>query len=148
MHWHPAPCAPWYAWGGYGAQGWHGYAGGPCHHVPVPMWWPVAPSPTHWPLTVPQEVAADAANSPQEGFVGGQSDAHLTLEYLVAAGATSPTVTVTIEVGGSVSTWTDTGIAEGYHTKEDFAALPPGAKLTLEVSEAVARLRWCETVCC
>jgi hypothetical protein len=32
--------------------------------------------------------------------------------------------------------------------KNDFLNLHPGARVTLDATEAAARLRWCETFCC
>src|SRR5512141_481607 len=139
--WYPAssynPCAPCYD---------------PCGR-PV-SWVPVfcAPIPDpcggHYPMTVPHELAVDAATPSQETFIGGKGDVHLTLEYLVDAGAPAPKVTLTFTSGGSTSTWTDSGIAEGYHVKDSFMAVQPGTKVTIEVTGAAARLRWCETICC
>ena len=99
-------------------------------------------------MTVPHELAVDAATPSQETFIGGKGDVHLTLEYLVDAGAPAPKVTLTFTSGGSTSTWTDSGIAEGYHVKDSFMAVQPGTKVTIEVTDAAARLRWCETICC
>jgi hypothetical protein len=98
-------------------------------------------------MIVPHELVGDTAG-PEEAFIGGKTDVHLSLEYLVEAGAPSPEVKLTLTSGGATSTWSDTGIAVGYHVKDDFMTLPPGATAVLEVKDAAARLRWCETVCC
>lgn len=117
----------------------------------VPIFYPlVLPPCTHtgYPMTVAHELEADAASSPQEALIGGRCDVHLSLEYLVETGATAPEVKLTVTEDGATSTWSDTGIAEGYHVKEDFMSVEPGARVTLEVTDATARLRWCETICC
>jgi len=111
---------------------------------PAPWYWDSG----HHPMTVPEEVTADSAGTTAEGMIGGNCDVHLSLEYATDAGATSPSVKVTITDGGATSTWEESSIPEGYHVKTDFASLSPGSKVTLEVNEATARLRWCETVCC
>jgi hypothetical protein len=112
-------------------------------HTPIASEW--APG---YPLTVPAERAVDPGNSPQDVVVGGRGTVHLSLEYLVESGAAAPEVKVTITSGGTTSTWTDTGIAPGYYHKHDFMSVEPGAKLTIEVTDAFARVRWCESICC
>jgi hypothetical protein len=99
-------------------------------------------------MTVPHELAVEPTTSPQQALIGGRCDVRLSLEYLVEAGAGSPEVKVTITSDGTTSTWSDTGIAQGYHVKEDFLSVKPGGKVTIEVTDAVARLRWCEVICC
>jgi hypothetical protein len=98
-------------------------------------------------LLVPQELWSDASTS-SERFVGGLADVKLTLEYMAVSGAAAPTVKVTIVDAGSSTAWEDAAVAEGFHVKNDFSTLAPGARLTLEVTETVARLRWCEVVEC
>jgi len=118
------------------------------YYVPVVY----APAPASWagsyPMTIPHELTADPTTTPEEALVGGKCDVHLSLEYLVETGAPAPQVTVTITSDGLTSTWNDTGIAPGYHVKESFASAKPGSKVKLEVVDALARLRWCETICC
>jgi hypothetical protein len=101
-------------------------------------------------LTVPEQIDANG-DKKSDALVGGHDDAHLTLEYLVEAGAADTTVAVTaVQPDGTSSTWTDTGAGVGFHVQEKFLVVKPGTKLTLEVKDikVTARLRWCETICC
>ena len=41
-----------------------------------------------------------------------------------------------------------TSPAEGYTVRQAVLSASPGTKVTLAVHNAVARLRWCELVCC
>jgi hypothetical protein len=99
-------------------------------------------------MPLPQEVSVDSAAGIKEVLIGGTTNAFLTLEYAPDAGATSPLVKVTVDLDGSTSTWQETSMTDGYHVKSHLLSIEPGAKVTLEVTEAMARLRWCETVCC
>ncbi len=99
-------------------------------------------------MPLPQEVSVDSATGMKEVLIGGTANASLTLEYVPDAGATSPLVKVTVDLDGSTSTWQETSMTDGYHVKTHLLSIEPGAKVTLEVTEAMARLRWCETVCC
>jgi hypothetical protein len=134
--------------------------------IPQPVWYcyPVACVPVHCAppaqecceeereceeLTVPQQIDATGGETPSAVLVGGHDNAHLTLEYLVETGATDPKVTVTaVQPDGATATWTDTGIAVGFHVQEKFLTVKPGTKVKLEVSSVTARLHWCETICC
>lgn len=138
------PCAPYYA---------EPYAWlAPSCCGPVVPYVPVAyvAMPGHVPhaMSVPRELGATPATSPQEAWIGGTSEVHLTLECLVNAGAAAPEVKVVIVSEGSTTTWTETALDEGYHVKDDFAAVKPGAKVTIAVTDLTARLRWCETIRC
>lgn len=134
--WHSGGCQPW---------------GGPYYvafiAVPVPCA-PVDCKPACSEMVVPREIDVDPAGSPKQGFVGGHSDTHLTLEYLVDAGAASPSVEVKLQSGGTTQTWTATDLAEGYHVEDAFLAADAGSKVSISVTDAVARLRWCERICC
>ncbi|QEX20387.1 hypothetical protein FRZ61_03040 [Hypericibacter adhaerens] len=99
-------------------------------------------------LVVPREIEVDAASSPQQGFVGGHGETHLTLEYLVDAGAAAPAVEIKLETGGTTQTWSATDLAEGYHVEDGFLAAEAGTKVSISVTDALARLRWCERICC
>lgn len=101
-------------------------------------------------LAVPQQLDANGDAKPT-AMVGGLDDVYLTLEYLVEADAEDTAVIVTaVQPDGTSSTWTDTGAGIGFHVQEQFLAVKPGTKLTLEVKDikVTARLRWCETICC
>ena len=115
----------------------------------VPVFCAQAPAPggCRTPMSVPHELLGDPAGA-EEAFIGGKTDVHLCLEYLVETDAPAPEVKLTLTSGGTTTTWSDTGIAVGYHVKEDFMSLKPGATVVLEVKDAAARLRWCETICC
>ncbi len=145
-HYHSHCCSPGH---GYGDHHWGqppGCAGVYLYYVPVPYpAMPAAPG-CHVPQVMPQELTADPA-APGETIVGGFSGVRLTLETYVEAGAAAPEVKVTVVKDGTSTTTTSGGLPEGYQMDEEFLALDPGAKVTLEVVDAIARLRWCETVC-
>ena len=88
----------------------------------------------------------DGATSPKQAFIGGLENVSLSLEYL-KTGA-SPAVKVTITEGGSSSTWDIATIPDGYQIKENLATVAPGAGVEIEVTDCLARLRWCEVICC
>ena len=131
--------------GTYGSMGWPmpAYFGCP------PGAWvyvPAGSSPPASPQVVPQELSADK-NTTDEGFVGGRSPVHLTLECRVD-GPPLGQVELTIDAQGASSTLTYTELGTGYHIKDDFISVEPGSKLTIKTTDASARLRWCETICC
>ena len=77
----------------------------------------------------------------------GTTSAATAVRSQVDTGAVAPSVDVTIVSGGATTDWTDTAIAPGFHVHH-IGPLAPGAKVTLTVAAAMARVRWCETVCC
>lgn len=100
-------------------------------------------------VTVPRDIDADATNTTANGLVGGTEKASLSLEYLIEKGASSPSVTVTLTApDGTTSDWSDTAPTVGYHVHEELLKAKPGTKVTLTVSAATARVRWCERICC
>jgi hypothetical protein len=99
-------------------------------------------------MVSPYELAVASGDPTAQAFVGGATPVHLSLEYVVDDGAASPSIKVTTVADGSTSTWEETAPASGYQVKSDFLNLQPGAKVTLDATEAAARLRWCETFCC
>ena len=99
-------------------------------------------------MLLAREIDADATTTSQDGLVGGARPVFLSLEYLVDAGASSPSVTVTTAAGGSSATWTDDSPPQGYTVRQAVLSAAPGTKVTLAVNNAIARLRWCELVCC
>lgn len=103
------------------------------------------PSPA---MLLAREIDADTATPSQDGLVGGSRPAFLSVEYLVDPGAVSPTVKVTTAAGGASATWSDDTPVEGYTVRQAFLSAAPGTKVTLAVNNAIARLRWCELVCC
>ena len=98
--------------------------------------------------TIPYELTATTASTPQEVLIGGRGDVHLSLEYLADTGASAPAVDIMIEFAGTTSTWSESPIPTGYQVKSGFVTVQPGSKETLSVTEATAKLRWCETICC
>ncbi len=95
-----------------------------------------------------REVDADTTTTSSDGLVGGARPVFLSLEYLVDAGASSPSVTVTTADGSSSATWSDATPPTGYTVRQAVLSAAPGTKVTLAVNNAMARLRWCELVCC
>ena len=126
-----------------------GYTGyNSCCAPPAQYCWPVMLVPCAWPQTLVEEIAVDTTTTTKDALVGGTQPAHLTVEYLVDTGITDASVTVTIVSDGTTTTWSDTSSAAGYHVNDTLAAVKPGSKVTLAVTDALARLRWCETICC
>jgi len=103
-------------------------------------------TPVLYPQTVVHEIEV-ATSTTAEALVGGLAPAQLTLEYLVESGATSPSVTVTVTADGQTTTMSETNTAPSYYTRQ-LSPARPGSKLMLQASNALARLRWCEIVCC
>jgi hypothetical protein len=132
----------------------HHHAGGayawPAMVAYVPVYWPSAApwAAASHAMTLTEELYADKTTTPKSALIGGTSDAHLSVESFVESGAAAPAVKVTVTSDGTTSTWSDTSIAPGYHVKESFITVKPGSKVVLDVTDAVARLRWCETICC
>jgi hypothetical protein len=99
-------------------------------------------------MVSPYELAIASGGASAQAFVGGATPVRLSLEYVIDDSASSPSIKVTTVSGGSTSTWEETAPPSGYQVKSDFLNLQPGAKVTLDATEAAARLRWCETFCC
>lgn len=97
-------------------------------------------------MKVPQELAVDGASSPKTAFIGGLENVSLSLEYL-KTGAT-PAIKIAITEAGQTTTWDITTIPDGYQIKENFASVAPGAEIEIDVTDCMARLRWCEVICC
>lgn len=115
---------------------------------PYYYWYPVPFVPASQAATMVREIEVDADTSSREALMGGISDARPTLEYLVEEGADGPSVAVTISAPGHTINWTASDTTAGYHVYDQFGAAEPGTRVTLEASGALARLRWCEAVCC
>lgn len=97
-------------------------------------------------MKLPLELLADTANPSQQTFVGGLEAVSLSLEYMKTG--TSPSLKVSITETGITSVADITPIDDGYHIKESFLTVAPGATLKLDVTDCTARLRWCELICC
>jgi hypothetical protein len=119
----------------------------PCGHYPV---YPGCGCPicSGMAMVSPYEISVASGGSPAQALVGGATSIHMSLEYLVDSGASSPSIKVTTVSDGSTSTWEETSPASGYQIKSDFITIQPGSTVTLDATETAARLRWCETFCC
>jgi len=100
-----------------------------------------------WGWMVLHELEVDPSSTTATAFTGAGGGSGATVEYLVDKGAASPSVSANITADGLSTAWSDTGIAPGFHFHR-FGPLPRGAKVTLSATNAMARLRWCELVCC
>lgn len=135
---------------------WQPYAHGPCGPQGYLLWVavpcaPVAPCPPRQPcgeVVLPRELAVDDVTSSKSDIVGGHTQATFTVEYVIDAAAPAPAVQVKLEAMGASSTWDATDLAAGYHVREAFLTAAPGTKVTLSATDAIARLRWCERICC
>ena len=99
-------------------------------------------------MVSPYELSVASGGPSAQALVGGASTVHLSLEYLVDTGASSPSIKVTTASDGTSSTWQETTPATGYQFRRDFMNVPPGTTVTVDATEMAARLRWCETFCC
>jgi len=100
------------------------------------------------PMVSAYELSVASGGPDAQALVGSANPVHLSLEYLVDDGASSPSVKVTTASDGSTSAYEETPPAAGFQVKSDFMTVQPGTKVTLAATEAAARLRWCETFCC
>jgi hypothetical protein len=92
---------------------------------------------------MPLGLAADTATPSRTASIGGAEEVRLSLEY--NASAAGAEVKVTIEnADGSVVLWDLTGFPAGSYSKKHFTTAAPGSKLTLEVKDCAARLKWSE----
>jgi hypothetical protein len=107
----------------------------------MPCWTPT------WAWVVLNELEVDSTSTSAAAFTGVGGASGASVEYLVDPGAAAPAVTVEIAAGATNTTWTAATVTPGFHAHR-LGALPRGAKLTLSATDAMARLRWCEPVCC
>ena len=98
-------------------------------------------------LLVAREIDAVRPRRPRKASSAarGRSSSPWNTWWMPAA---SPTVKVTTAAAGSSATWSDDTPAEGYTVRQAVLSAAPGTKVTLAVNNAIARLRWCELVCC
>lgn len=91
-----------------------------------------------------------------KAIIGGGCCVQLSVEYMPAAAVVnvdSPTgqkCAVTVEVvdsEGCTLAWHKV-FQEGYHVKESIITTYPGAQLGVQVTNAIARVRWCEIFSC
>ena len=168
--WHAAPCDPCGHHHGHHPGGhYHGHADYGHHDGYGAFGWPACPpaaaaSPVMFMICapaasygagaesqhqwIPYELTVVTASTPQEVLIGGKANVHLSLEYLADTGAASPSVKVTVTFDGSTSSWSESPIPTGYQVKGDFMTVQPGSKVVVDVTEATAKLRWCESICC
>lgn len=113
-----------------------------CYHAGMAHGWP---DPA---VVMICEIDVDSTTPSRDAMIGGLRPAQLSVEYLVETGATSPSVEVTTSTGAVSATWSDNAPPVGYTVQQAILSAAPGTKVTLAASNAMARLRWCETVCC
>lgn len=117
-------------------MGWMGYGMGR-----APCWTP------GWAFMMVNELDVDNTSPSGAAFIGEGGSSAVTVDYVIDQGASGPAVTVTIVAGGATTVWNAGTVTAGYHAHH-FGAQPRGTKLTLTATNAMARLRWCEPVCC
>jgi hypothetical protein len=91
----------------------------------------------------------------RKAIIGGGCCVQLSVEYMPAkpvlnADSSSPKCAVTVEVVDNedcLLVWRKV-FQEGYHVKESIITTYPGAWLTVGVTNAIARVRWCEVFSC
>jgi len=93
----------------------------------------------------------NAVRSAGEAIIGGGCCVQLSVEYMPATVSLADQVCdVNVRVQdseGSTLTWRKQ-FKEGYHVKECIITTYPGARLTVIVVNAIARVRWCEIFSC
>jgi hypothetical protein len=98
--------------------------------------------------------AGDANAAPAAGtakaFIGGGCCVHLSIEYApVVPTAVTMVIVFVHDSEGTTLAWAKQDPAGGhYQIKENIVTTKPGATVTLAVSNATARLRWCEVFSC
>jgi len=93
---------------------------------------------------------ANAAPGTAKAFIGGGCCVHLSIEYApVTPTAATIVIVVVHDSEGTTLAWMRQDPAGGhYQVKENIVTTKPGATVTLLVSNATARLRWCEIFSC
>jgi hypothetical protein len=78
-------------------------------------------------------------------IIGGGCCVELAIEYMPDFSTNAPhTVDVgVVDCEGTMLRWVKT-FSEGYHVKERIIVTYPGAVLLVHVTNAIARVRWCE----
>jgi hypothetical protein len=91
-----------------------------------------------------------------QAIIGGGCCVQLSVEYMPAQPVItvdSPTdqkcavTVVVVDSEGCSLTWHKV-FQEGYHVKESIITTYPGARLGVQVNNAIARVRWCEVFSC
>jgi hypothetical protein len=85
-----------------------------------------------------------------KAFIGGGCCVHLSIEYAPVTPTAATIVIVLVhDSEGTTLAWMKQDPAGGYYqVKENIITTKPGATVTLLVSNATARLRWCEIFSC
>jgi hypothetical protein len=83
-------------------------------------------------------------------FIGGGCCVHLSIEYAAQTPTQASIVLVGVkDADGTTLIWAKAEQpGAGYRIKENIITTKPGATVTVEVSNATARLRWCEVFSC
>jgi len=99
----------------------------------------------------------DTRKNKGKAVIGGGCCVHLSIEYMpipelrkkdLASAGDIATVSVNvIDSESTVLGWKKL-VQPGYHIKEGIITTHPGALLSLEVINAIARVRWCEVFSC
>lgn len=86
----------------------------------------------------------------ETAFIGGGCCVHLSVEYMANLATQASRIIVAVEDSeGTTLVWERAESAgTPYRTKEGIVTTKPGAKLTVIVSNATARVRWCEIFSC
>lgn len=83
-------------------------------------------------------------------FIGGGCCVHLSIEYAANVATQAAVVAVMVaDSEGTTMLWSRTEpVGAHYQIKEGIMTTKPGAKLTVIVVNATARVRWCEVFSC
>lgn len=85
-----------------------------------------------------------------QAFIGGGCCVSLSVEYTPSSPTVQATVTIIVQdsEGTSLGWERKEQPGAGYRVKEGVITTNPGATLTVHVSDATARVRWCEIFSC
>jgi hypothetical protein len=94
--------------------------------------------------------AAGAEKAIDTAFIGGGCCVHLAVEYApVVPTAISVIMIIVVDSEGTLLAWAKTEQpGSHYQVKEDVVTTKPGATVLVAVSNATARVRWCEVFSC
>lgn len=96
------------------------------------------------------ERGAPEGQGKAKAFIGGGCCVHLSIEYALVV-PTAPTIVMVLvhDSDGTSLAWMKQDPAGGhYQVKENIITTKPGATVIVAVSNATARLRWCEIFSC
>jgi hypothetical protein len=94
--------------------------------------------------------AASADKAIDTAFIGGGCCVHLSVEYApVVPTAQSVIIIIVSDSEGTLLAWAKTEPpGSHYQVKENVVTTKPGATVLVAVSNATARVRWCEVFSC